>query len=51
LIIADPEEVGLYLVRFRQRSVEPERVVSMTKRLYWRRQSDGALQIVAEDNG
>jgi murein L,D-transpeptidase YafK len=51
LIIEDPEEAGLYLVRFRQSSVEQDRVVVTTKRLYWRRQDGGALKIVAEDNG
>ncbi len=51
LIIEDPEEAGLYLVRFRQASVEQDRVVVTTKRLYWRRQDSGALKIVAEDNG
>jgi hypothetical protein len=51
LIIADPEEPGLYLARFRQSFVEQDRVIVTTKRLYWRRQDGGALQIVAEDNG
>ena len=51
LILADPEEDGLYLTRFKQRIVTGNRIVVTTKRLYWRTNSNGQLRIVAEDNG
>jgi len=51
LLLADPEDSGLYLSRFRQIIVDGERTIVTTKRLYWRRTGDGALKIVAEDNG
>lgn len=51
LLLADPEDSGLYLSRFRQIIVDGERTIVTTKRLYWRRTADGALKIVAEDNG
>lgn len=51
LLLADPEEDGLYLSRFRQVVVYDDRSVATLKRLYWRRGPDGALRIVAEDNG
>ena len=51
LLLADPEDSGLYLSRFRQIIVDGERTIVTTKRLYWRRTVDGALKIVAEDNG
>ena len=51
LLLADPEDSGLYLSRFRQIIVDGERTIVTTKRLYWRRTGDGALRIVAEDNG
>jgi ketosteroid isomerase-like protein len=51
LLIADPEDAGLYLSRFRQLINEDGRKVVTTKRLYWRKQADGNLKIVAEDNG
>jgi len=51
LLLADPEDDGLYLSRFRQTSVEGGRKIVTMKRLYWRRSADGKLQIVAEDNG
>jgi murein L,D-transpeptidase YafK len=50
-LLAEPEEPGVYLSRFRQRiSSESTRMESM-KRLYWRRGGDGRLHIIAEDNG
>ena len=51
LLVADPEEAGLYLSRFRQAIVYEDRTVVTVKRLYWRRSADGELRIVAEDNG
>lgn len=51
LLLADPEEHGLYLTRFRQKIVTANRTVTTTKRLYWRRNVKGELRIVAEDNG
>jgi murein L,D-transpeptidase YafK len=51
LLIADPEDEGLYLSRFRQLVNEDGRKVATTKRLYWRKLPDGNLKIVAEDNG
>ena len=51
MLLADPEEPGLYLSRFRQTIIEAERTTVTTKRLYWRRAEKGNLLIVAEDNG
>jgi murein L,D-transpeptidase YafK len=51
VLLADPEEDGLYLSRFRQTVVETDRTVVTIKRLYWKRSVDGELKIVAEDNG
>ena len=51
LLLADPEEEGLYLSRFRQRISDAGAETTTTKRLYWKRDNDGALKIVAEDNG
>jgi len=51
LLLADPEDAGLYLSRFRQTIVDSERDVVTLKRLYWRRSANGELKIVAEDNG
>lgn len=51
LLLADPEDDGLYLSRFRQSIVEGDRTITTQKRLYWRRNSAGDLEIVAEDNG
>ena len=50
-LLADPEEEGLYLARFRQTIAYDDRTIATVKRLYWRRAPDGALRIVAEDNG
>ena len=50
-LLADPEGDGLYLSRFELRFIDDERTVTTTKRLYWRRDADGVLRIVAEDNG
>ena len=51
VLLADPEHKGLFLSRFRQTIVKPERTVVTIKRLYWKRSEDGGLKIVAEDNG
>jgi murein L,D-transpeptidase YafK len=51
LLLADPEEEGLYLSRFRQQVTEAGHTVTTTKRLYWRESAGGGFQIVAEDNG
>ena len=51
LLLADPEDEGLFLSRFQQVIVEPDRKVATIKRLYWRRDENGDLKIVAEDNG
>ena len=51
MLLADPEEPGLYLSRFTQTITEHERTMVTIKRLYWRRSENGELRIVAEDNG
>ena len=50
LLLRDPEEPELYLARFRQTLTNAEGAVSLTKRLYWRRDDTG-LKVVAEDAG
>jgi hypothetical protein len=51
MLLADPEEPGLYISRFRLQTVEPGRAMTITKRLYWRATASSELQVVAEDNG
>jgi len=51
LLVAYPEEEGVYLSRFRLETVEDERKTAGNTRLYWRRDAAGALKIVAEDEG
>jgi hypothetical protein len=51
VLLADPEEPGLFVSRFQQVTIEEGRRVVTTKRLYWQRGSSGELRIVAEDNG
>jgi len=51
LLLADPEEAGLYLSRFSQEFVTDGGAVRTTKRLYWLRQDDNSWQIVAEGAG
>jgi len=51
LLIADPEEPGLYLSRFTQEFVTGSGPVRITKRLYWLRSNDNEWQIVAEGAG
>ncbi len=50
LLLRDPEEPDLYLARFRQTLTSARGEVSLTKRLYWRR-DDAGLKVVAEDAG
>jgi len=51
LLLADPEEDGLYMSRFRQTITEATQTIVTIKRLYWRVSADGTLRIIAEDNG
>ncbi len=51
LLLAYPEEEGVYLSRFQLRLVDGGGETSAPKRLYWRRNSSGDLKIVAEDSG
>lgn len=51
LLIAYPEEPGLYLSRFRLDRVRDSATVEVMKRLYWRRDEHGALKIIAENDG
>jgi hypothetical protein len=51
LLLADPEEPGMYLSRFRQRTTTAVQAFDTVKRLYWRRGMDGMLRIISEDNG
>jgi murein L,D-transpeptidase YafK len=50
-LLGDPEDEDLYLSRFRQTTIAGGEALTLMKRLYWRRQADGSLRIVAEDNG
>ena len=51
LLVAYPEEDGVYLSRFVQAVVEDGHEVTTTARLYWRRDSNGELKIIAEGSG
>lgn len=51
LLLGDPEEPGVYLSRFDQRTVTDKGPFETVKRLYWKRDTDGRLKIIAEDNG
>lgn len=51
MLLTDPVESGLYVSRFRQKTAESGRLITITKRLYWRETGSGELRIVAEDNG
>ena len=51
MLLAEPDAPGVYLSRFRQRIVTGRADAETVKRLYWRRDTDGRLKIVAEDNG
>ena len=51
LLLRYPEEEGVYLSRFRLHRAVDDRVIASTKRLYWRRNAQGALRVIAEDDG
>lgn len=51
MLLAYPEEEGLYLSRFRLTVVGAERQITSIVRLYWRRDAEGVLRIIAESNG
>ena len=51
LLLAYPEEGELYFSRFEMTVVDDGRETTSMTRLYWRRDSLGALKIVAEDVG
>jgi hypothetical protein len=51
LLLAYPEEDGLYLSRFQTETVDNQRLTVSRTRLYWRRDADGELRIIAEDDG
>jgi len=51
LLVAYPEEEGIYLSRFKLAVIENDREITRMTRLYWRREASGALMIVAEDTG
>jgi len=51
LLVAYPQEEGMYLSRFQTETVDDGRKTVSRTRLYWRRDADGALRIVAEDDG
>lgn len=51
MLLKDPDEPDLYISRFRQETAAGGRLLSVTKRLYWRATGSGTLKIVAEDNG
>ena len=51
LLLAYPEEDGVYLSRFQLRLVAGDRETVSRKRLYWRRNDSGDLKIIAEDSG
>lgn len=51
LLLGYPDVEGLYLSRFRQTIREGATQSESIKRLYWRRDTSGALEIIAEDSG
>jgi len=51
LLLADPEEAGLYISRFEQTLGLASGPVTFVKRLYWRLGEQGEWRIVAEDTG
>lgn len=51
LLLGYPDEEELYLSRFRLTVREGDREIVSTARLYWRRETGGALKIIAEDAG
>lgn len=51
LLLGYPSVDGLYLSRFRHTVSEDTKVSTSIRRLYWRRDENGALKIVAQDSG
>ena len=51
MMLADPEDSGLFLSRFRQTILAESGTIVTIKRLYWQRNDSGDFRIVAEDNG
>ena len=51
LLVGYPEEQDVYLSRFQQQVTAEEREIVSTTRLYWRRDTNGVLKIIAEDDG
>lgn len=51
LLVAYPEEDDVYLSRFIQAVVKDGQEILTTARLYWRRDSNGELKIIAEGSG
>ncbi len=51
VLLAEPEEEAVYLARFRQTMLSGDSEITAMKRLYWKRQPNGSLKIIAEDNG
>ncbi len=51
MLIADPEEPGLFISRFVEVVSSGDAIMSITKRLYWRRSAENGWQIVTEDTG
>ncbi len=51
LLLGEPDEDELYLSRFRLSVDDGLTQTSSTKRLYWRRDNNGILKVVAEDSG
>jgi murein L,D-transpeptidase YafK len=51
MLLADPEEPGLYLSRFTQVLLTDAGPVTTTKRIYWRRKDASRWEIVSEDSG
>jgi len=51
LLLADPEEEGLFLSRFVQTTSGSANGSRNIKRLYWRRNAANEWRIIAEDNG
>lgn len=51
LLLADPEEEGLFLSRFIQTTSGSANGSRIIKRLYWRRNAANEWRIIAEDNG
>lgn len=51
LLLAYPEEDAMYLSRFQLSRQDEGKQIVTTKRLYWRRDADGMLRIIAENEG